>query len=882
VVDRFVFYNQSAFDGHDASADSSDDAAIAVDKSALLPGQTSAFDNVTTYSKGINGVMVDVAGLPSDPSADDFEFFVGTQGNSDSWRPAPTPLSIARRANAGVGQSDRLTFTWADHAIVNTWLRITVKATANTGLAAPDVFYFGSLPGETGDQPVAVVTPSDWRRTRGAQTGAATVTNVFDFNRDQRSNAIDLVIVRSALRKSLPPLTPMIAPTGPSFFVPAETQGQTQFTLQPIESTLPNRLVPVSFGVPFPKGFIPSADLSRVRLLDAAGAEEAASVQLLTPWRDIASGTDLPSARSVLVQTYVSFPDADGDGHADPITATVEWGRAARTLASPAPFDPRDAWVLYDNIAAPAGTDFKAADNVYEPPAYAVFTPDWYGKALLKTRLLPFESDPAFTAYDAAYHNFSPTAINNVDPRVTAANLIHYADGVSEEPWLFDRAMALYEYAFRSGDITYLRQAHRNAQYYANHIDADGYFDLKGADLKYVCAESVDADFWLTGDPRLPAVQRRMVHAADINFNPVYTPGHFWTERHAAFELLAYVNGFEMLGDPIMAQTARTTFGDYVNQQNNPPAGAENTGLLMHHSVDHIEGGDEYIASPWMTALLVDAVERYYVHSADPRVPTFVTRIAQGIDRIGESLYYTSQVDGVSHLVPYYLAGPGLTDGQHETDPWSDIDHAVDVSKIFALAYFFSRQAGTPNTEFAMRFSELQDSAEANFRYWTRPNGPTSGLPVFRLTPPREYNWWFRTTADRDFLMGPGAPATADTIAPAVTFTPNNLTTAGDARHTFTVIYFDNRAVDVTTIDSGDVRVRGPNGYDRLATLISVDAMTNGSPRIVLYGVDAPGGSWDSTDNGTYDLDLLPSQVSDCSGHFVPGKFLGRFTVLIA
>jgi hypothetical protein len=232
--------------------------------------------------------------------------------------------------------------------------------------------------------------------------------------------------------------------------------------------------------------------------------------------------------------------------------------------------------------------------------------------------------------------------------------------------------------------------------------------------------------------------------------------------------------------------------------------------------------------------------------------------------------------------VPYYLAGPALTDSQHETDPWGDIDHAVDVSKIFALAFFFSRQAGTPNSEFAMRFSELQDSAEADFQYWTRPNGPVSGLPVFRLTPPRKYNWWFRTTADRDFLMGPGAPATADTLAPSATFSAENLTTGGGDRHTITVIYFDNRAIDVATIDSSDVHVRGPNGYDRLATLVSVDAMTNGSPRIVLYGVDAPGGSWDAADNGTYDLDMRPAQVGDSSGQFVPGKFLGRFTVAIA
>src|SRR5205085_2665199 len=41
VAGRFVFYNQSKFDGNNAAANASDDAAIATDKIALLPGGTS-------------------------------------------------------------------------------------------------------------------------------------------------------------------------------------------------------------------------------------------------------------------------------------------------------------------------------------------------------------------------------------------------------------------------------------------------------------------------------------------------------------------------------------------------------------------------------------------------------------------------------------------------------------------------------------------------------------------------------------------------------------------------------------------------------------------------------------------------------------------------
>src|SRR5262245_61402273 len=75
VVGRSLFYNHSSFDGDDVAVNASDDSAIATDKSALLPGGTASFANYSSYSGGINGVMVDIAGLPSFTlSADDFEF----------------------------------------------------------------------------------------------------------------------------------------------------------------------------------------------------------------------------------------------------------------------------------------------------------------------------------------------------------------------------------------------------------------------------------------------------------------------------------------------------------------------------------------------------------------------------------------------------------------------------------------------------------------------------------------------------------------------------------------------------------------------------------------------------------------------------------------
>ena len=85
-----IFYNNSKFDGHPGytSGDPAaiyDDNAIATDKKALLPDHMATLANYTSYSRGINGIMVDILGLenPSGLNATDFQFKVGNGGGLD-------------------------------------------------------------------------------------------------------------------------------------------------------------------------------------------------------------------------------------------------------------------------------------------------------------------------------------------------------------------------------------------------------------------------------------------------------------------------------------------------------------------------------------------------------------------------------------------------------------------------------------------------------------------------------------------------------------------------------------------------------------------------------------------------------------------------------
>ena len=105
VVGENVFYNNSVYNGNNSAATSSDDLAIAPDKTALLPGQAATFANYTSFSGGLNGLMIDVEGLNATPSLSDFTFLVGDNSNTSTWTQAPAPTSITVRIGAGVNGS---------------------------------------------------------------------------------------------------------------------------------------------------------------------------------------------------------------------------------------------------------------------------------------------------------------------------------------------------------------------------------------------------------------------------------------------------------------------------------------------------------------------------------------------------------------------------------------------------------------------------------------------------------------------------------------------------------------------------------------------------------------------------------------------------------
>ena len=118
-----------------------------------------------------------------------------------------------------------MTIIWADGDIANEWLQVTVLANNKTGLASDDVFYFGSIIGDTGNSTTdAIVDTLDIGRIRQNFSGFNTVpvTSLHDHNHDGRVHTLDIGVVRLNFTGFVP--VNLITPNGSSSFAASKTK----------------------------------------------------------------------------------------------------------------------------------------------------------------------------------------------------------------------------------------------------------------------------------------------------------------------------------------------------------------------------------------------------------------------------------------------------------------------------------------------------------------------------------------------------------------------------------------------------------------------------------------------------------------------------------
>lgn len=544
------------------------------------------------------------------------------------------------------------------------------------------------------------------------------------------------------------------------FFAPPVPQGQLDVRLHPTEDVPVGAPRLVTFGVPFPRGSITAAGLATVRVL-REGIEIPAHVEALTPWRHRSdAGVDGQSVRIALVQfTYTveaDFPASD--------LVQLDWGGAARTLDVPVLADARSAWHLVTTGS------FIDADGVMEPDVYAVLPRDWLVRGgFTSVRSTPFDATnleprddaaandavvqwPAFQEAERANKNNFYTVVNQ-DPGSVGSPNPYRTDA---EPWLYDRSATMFRLYFRSGHFSALREAVRAAQFYAGRQNASGFFAFGGVDTdaKYAYNECLAYALWTTGDPQMPARIAR-TPTAQATFAHAWTPQRgFWTERHAAFKLLANVVAYEVSGDAALRTAVDQILADYRAHQDGAAGQVPVPyldGALYHTGSQH--AGDwaaaAYGGSSWMSALLSDAAVRAYASREDAATAGFVARLA---DFMAATIEPTSTHIYSGHgplALPRYAMLRDGSDGQQNAE---DVEHALDVAGQLAWGHWMRASLGGDATALHAAALDLYATYDAGVNHWIRPTAPPVA-PAFRVSPPRKWGWEHRTSDGLAFAL---------------------------------------------------------------------------------------------------------------------------------
>jgi hypothetical protein len=213
VRGRFVYYNNSYFDGKTPGITAGDFNAIATDKAPLLPGggQTK-FVNYISYEKGINGLIIDACHFNRLPVVDVDIYFalspvdpntgnaLQAPGDPTYWYDyVPPPTDMQLFPGQGVNGSDRLVMVWPDNTVPNSrWLLVGLLAGDPTfGIPADDYFVFGLAIGEGSKD--FLVNPTDEilaRQNIRTPGNPAPVDFLYDYNRDHLCDPKDQILSR--------------------------------------------------------------------------------------------------------------------------------------------------------------------------------------------------------------------------------------------------------------------------------------------------------------------------------------------------------------------------------------------------------------------------------------------------------------------------------------------------------------------------------------------------------------------------------------------------------------------------------------------------------------------------------------------------------------
>lgn len=411
----------------------------------------------------------------------------------------------------------------------------------------------------------------------------------------------------------------------------------------------------INFAVPFPPGVM----TNEVLRVTAGGVEVASARRGLATWPD-------GSWRSIQVQVELDV----GQG-----PLSVELG-VAPTLAD-LPRVPVEDTLVNETIQ---GVTFSV------PMVWARLPAEWLAASGVFGRLVPESASQL--APGSAWARLCDYSQWDTNAFLSAGALS------AREYWLYDRGTVFYRGYARRGDRATLESAYRETSLYFSRITVSGGTatlnlpQSAGSDAKYVYTQNLVYHFLLTGDDRYREAAEAVAARADTLWDPAYSEGQHWTERHAGFTLLALVHAASISDDHAAdlwsaAQARVDAYLDVQGSYTESPANTAAGARCFAHDKVAADEDDSYpaylVCSPWMSAILAEALDSYGVE----RGGVERARVEASLIALGRRLGASDNVSAEGQ--PHYVLG---VDGAAVPDDYHE--HWGEVAYVVALADFLS------------------------------------------------------------------------------------------------------------------------------------------------------------------------------------------------
>lgn len=316
--------------------------------------------------------------------------------------------------------------------------------------------------------------------------------------------------------------------------------------------------------------------------------------------------------------------------------------------------------------------------------------------------------------------------------------------------WLYDRPQAIYQLFLMTEENEWFAKANDLADFYISNIDESGLFILKKSfDPKLLMPKGLLYRYLLSGDMAAKETLKRIFERS-LDWDESYTLRRgFWTERNQAAALNVAVSYWELTNDEAALARINNIIDATVKMTFNPSNDWSLRGCPQHGFKSHEGWGDDTPAcSPWMMALLGDALWRFYQLTSDVRSASLIDAFGDFVLNYG--IYYgDKRVNNI--VIPKYIVSIN-NPKQEELNQWSDPQHACDVAALLGKSAYIKKKNNQDNFLVKTLFNTLLEQCAGSYARFKKTQKSKRDKNYWVLKPPRRFGWMYSTTSDLPWL----------------------------------------------------------------------------------------------------------------------------------